>query len=84
MAEAAKMTLDEKTEMLADLTNLVVKRISAVEEDLHKTCETFPELNLFLSIIIDVSLCDTNLIQVITGNSKFVKPRLKDLQEKIK
>ena len=83
MAEE-KMTDDEKTEMLADLTQLVVKRISAVVEDLHKTCKTFPELNSFLSIIIDVSLGDTNLIQVIAGNSKFVKPRLKDLQEKIK
>jgi len=78
------MNEDEKIEMLADLTRLILERISSAVEDVHKTCKTFPELNSVLSLIVDISVCDNNLIQVISGSSEFVKPRIKDLQEKVK
>lgn len=75
---------DAEATMLAELPKLIVTRLSAAIEDVHKYYKTFPELASVMSIIIDVSVCDTNLIQVISGSTKFVKPRLKDLQENAK
>ena len=78
------MNEDEKAEMLADITMLIGSKLSRVIDEVHSYFKTYPELQDVLSLVIDVSLCDTNLIQVVAGHQSRISSRLKNIQEKIR
>lgn len=78
------MNEDEKAEMLADITMLISNKLSQVIDEVHSYFKTYPELQDVLSLVIDVSLCDTNLIQVVAGHQSRITSRLKNIQEKIR
>jgi hypothetical protein len=79
-----KMNEDEKTEMLFEVTRLVTHKLANTLEEIRSYLKTYPELSGILTLILDVSIFDTKVLQVVSGRRNVVEQGLKDLQEQAK
>jgi hypothetical protein len=79
-----KMSEDEQADMLLEVTRLVTQKLANTLEEIRSYLKTYPELSGILTLILDVSIFDTKVLQVLSGRRNVIEQGLKDLQEQVK
>ena len=82
MAEE-KMSTSEKADMLLEVTKLVTSRLASMIDEIHSYYKTYPELTDILTLIIDVSIFDENVMRVLSGNSEGLEKEFQELKTQV-